>query len=256
MLKLLIILLSLSLCFCQDITSEDFDYDEQGDDWTNYYCTYGENQSPIDVPAMEDLDESSLDLKLQYDYEPYVDQSVFLFVDRYISLAGAAGIARITNLLGDGITTDYALGGLHFHTGSEHLFDGKRMAIEMHVGHHTEDPEPSDLVFSVFFDSDLDEESPFLNLLNIDDLEPFTLELDQFLLSLDQQVYYYLGSHTIPDCLEICHYIMFKPLPCTRAQVEQLTAYVNNNYRNVQPINDMVVEYLTLDASTVKNTKK
>ena len=75
------------------------------------------------------------------------------------------------NLPEDGMETEYKVGGFHFHTGSEHLFDGKRLAIEMHLGHHSETPYPHDVVIALFFDSDLNEESVFLNQLNLESIE-------------------------------------------------------------------------------------
>jgi len=133
----------------------------------------------------------------------------------------------------------------HFHTPSEHLFNGKAFPMEVHLVHKCEDD--GLLVIGVMMDEgkahDLiakiwevmpSEEGEVTR----DDVKINAMDL----LPESRGYYTYPGSLTTPPCTEGVKWIMMKEkIEVSKDQIDRFRSFYDMNARPVQPLNDRVV---------------
>lgn len=97
----------------------------------------------------------------------------------------------------------------HFHSPSEHTFDGRHYDLEMHVVHKRHGVKEGGAVLAIFFDrlKGGDEFNPFIDSLNLTKdlkhkkISPAPLkELIEIVRM--HNLYTYSGSYTVPPCEE------------------------------------------------------
>jgi carbonic anhydrase len=144
---------------------------------------------------------------------------------------------------GSSITVDgtrYDLLQMHFHTPSEHTFDGKDHAGELHLVHA--DAEGNLAVVGLLIDEadgDNTRFDPVLKVLpsggnnNLPSAGPLELAL---MLPDDRSAVRYQGSLTTPPCSEIVKWLVVsKPITMSKSQLEAITGLHDNNNRPPQP---------------------
>ena len=165
-------------------------------------CSKGRNQSPIDLVA-----DAKADLRsMVFDYnnpgrlkEVNTGHSIQENVNpgNYVSFGGAR----------------YELKQFHFHSPSEHTFDGELRPAEVHFVHQNEDG--GLMVLGLFLEEGeqnevLDELPMFRKKRG---LQPAEEPLDYNDLVLDRNDYFlYNGSLTTPPCSEGVRWVVFKQL--------------------------------------------
>ncbi len=101
----------------------------------------------------------------------------------------------------------------HFHFPSEHTFQKKSHAIELHIVHKlldssikgTKKYKNDHAVLAVYFD--YGEESEFIKSLDLEGLRPTNINLQKFISQIDHRnIFHYSGSLTTPPCSEIVNW--------------------------------------------------
>lgn len=145
-------------------------------------------------------------------------------------------------------TKHYMLKSFHFHTPSEHVVDGMRHPMELHIVH--ESPDGEHLVVGVFMKVGMTNAALFQAFQNL----PWTVNDEHAprgalinvsnLLPRKTSYFQYRGSLTTPPCTEgVEWYVMRHPVELADAQIAafQRLPYINPNNRPLQPINGRVI---------------
>eukprot|EP01022_Parablepharisma_sp_SALTPOND_P011085 TRINITY_DN145_c0_g1_i1.p1 TRINITY_DN145_c0_g1~~TRINITY_DN145_c0_g1_i1.p1 ORF type:complete len:287 (-),score=-5.62 TRINITY_DN145_c0_g1_i1:311-1078(-) len=169
--------------------------------------TQGDWQSPIDFPPEKDIIYEPA-LKMQPLHVPVKD-GVLEFIQFTAMFEASLGPMKF-NIKG----TEFTYSGMqfHFHSPSEHTFQGKRYPLEMHIVHKMvagpKDYQFDHAVIAVYFDDTDDVESDFIANLNPEKPgQPITKPVDvaAFLKPLTK-LYHYQGSFTTPPCGEVINW--------------------------------------------------
>ncbi|KAL0338512.1 UNVERIFIED_CONTAM: Alpha carbonic anhydrase 7 [Sesamum angustifolium] len=147
--------------------------------------------------------------------------------------------------------TQYSLRYAHWHSPSEHTYNGKRYALELHLVHKATDPavENKIAVIGVFYKTG--QPDPFLSKLmtNItsmarkkDDERSLGLVDPKEIQICSKRYYRYMGSLTVPPCTEgVIWTIKEKVKTVSMEQLELLRKavhdYAEHNARPLQPHN-------------------
>ncbi|OQS06249.1 eukaryotic-type carbonic anhydrase family protein [Thraustotheca clavata] len=152
-----------------------------------------------------------------------------------------------STLVLDGVS--YEAAQLHFHTPSEHTFDGKHYPLEMHIVHSAVEKNHSLAVVGILFDYNK-KSNGFLKKFwsHLDDLSDKgdTIKVKSFDaadLKLDNSSYFrYPGSLTTPPYTEGVQWAVMKSIQhVSRSQVRAIKDVFDDNSRAVQPLNDRKV---------------
>lgn len=165
------------------------------------------------------------------------------------------------------VALKYSLMEIGVHSRSEHTVDGVRYPLEMQMTHvlnrdYAGFTRRTRLVVGVLFQQaeGADEhnadygENKFLKQLNLDTLEVITnvsVHLNDFMKERSQKFYFYEGSLTKPGCDETAYWVIVEELQyCSKAQIDTVRRKVDDNYREVQPLNGRTV-YRTVEPEKV-----
>ncbi len=135
--------------------------------------------------------------------------------------------------------TTFELLQFHFHHPSEHLVDGKALAMEVHFVHRSADGNLA--VLGVLFDEGADNAAlaPIWSAMpqQKGDGPVVSVTLKDF-LPADRTQFRYAGSLTTPPCSEVVNWVAYKtPITASRAQIEAFATLFPMNARPVQPLN-------------------
>jgi len=145
----------------------------------------------------------------------------------------------------------YTADQLHFHSPTEHRFQGKSYDVEMHIVHSLESGAPEDYqytkaVIGMAFDASNDQHNTFFDEMELD--KEVELNLGGLIDSTSKLLYHYQGSLTTPPCTEIVNWFVFKtPLDISKKQVRDLAHIWEDEMdgchdnRDVQPINERII---------------
>ncbi|CAG0889490.1 unnamed protein product [Darwinula stevensoni] len=117
---------------CLTGAQQQFTYENNGaENWPLEFPTCGgDRQSPIDVNRVTPAD-----------LGPFQFHNYHLPADITVTNMGHTAQATLNmgtppTLTGGGLRAKYVLDQLHFHSGSEHTYEGTRYPMEMHMVHH------------------------------------------------------------------------------------------------------------------------
>ncbi len=147
--------------------------------------------------------------------------------------------------------TRYELLQFHFHSFSEHTFEGEHAQAELHLVHKNSTTGVL-AVLGVTINAGAENTAynPILN--NLPRTEGATYILTsalnpETLLPADRRTYRYDGSLTTPACSQGVKWnVMKAAVTFSYAQLAKFRELFNDNYRPVLPLNGRVVEYDTL----------
>jgi carbonic anhydrase len=224
--------------FCE---TYEWEYEGESDPDTWFECNPdcdGEVQSPINITTTATVINANLDsLDIEYENSP-ID---VYYNGHTVEYEYEAGSKLVLN------GVDYNLLQFHFHTLSEHTVNGQHYAMEVHMVH--QDPISENLaVIGVFVEEG--NENTFLsnfsgNVPTVKDQHyiPAGGEANAIdFLPIDRGYYTYSGSLTTPPCSEIATWFLMKdPVQASAAQISELSAILQDNYRPTQALNGRVV---------------
>lgn len=196
---------------------------------------YGKHQSPVDIVTSDSIRGNTL-------------QSIicdFIITPDYIIDRG-----RTIVVVAEGITSlingrEFKLMELHYHSLSDHTFDGEHTPIEAHYVYKGEDGRLAVIgvmmtegAYNPEFDKILD---------NIVCQKQINLDIvidNNKLLPDDKSYYHYIGSLTIPPLNENVEWYIFRnTVEVSYEQIDRFKAYYDNNYREIQRLNNRVITY-------------
>ncbi|CAK7341823.1 unnamed protein product [Dovyalis caffra] len=212
-------------------------------------CSSGKVQSPLNIVKKEAVENKNL-APLTRDYKRANATLVNNGFNIGLHFEEDCGVLIIND-------KNYTLKQMHWHSPSEHQFDGVRYAAELHLVH--QDVSGSIAVVSMLYE--LGDADPFISKIS-DKLDALAKEacagneeahipigvLDNKLLRKNTRKYYrYVGSLSTPPCREnVLWNILGKVRTISKKQVEALRAPLGDDYkqnaRPVQPLNGRKIE--------------
>ena len=198
-------------------------------------CEIGKDQSPINL---EQVDQSS-PASLEFNYKP-----TSLEINRNVHNV------QVNYDKGSSLTVngqEYELVQFHFHTPSEHTFNGEASGMELHLVHQNQEGKYA--VVGVFIKEG--PENPLLATIwnNLPSEEGVKKVDDVTLNALDilpskRSYYSYIGSLTTPPCAEgVNWYVMDTLIEASEEQMNKFIDMYTVNARPIQPINGRQVEH-------------
>jgi carbonic anhydrase len=202
-------------------------------DPANAACLNGKEQSPINieiaqVPANEKLE------NLEINYIP----SNFSLVNNGHTVQGNAETAD-NSIVVDG--TEYELVQFHFHTPSEHQFNGQSFDMELHLVHQDANDQLAVLGLMIKEGASNPELEKVWEVLPKEETtEAIKLSEPIHFMSMlpkDQQSFRYNGSLTTPPCTEGVKWIVLEqPIEMSKEQIDAFRQIFPDNHRPVQPL--------------------
>lgn len=201
-------------------------------------CVNGSEQSPINIELSEAETNKTIE-EVNIQYEP----TTFSVINNGHTIQ--ANTASVTNkiILDE---TEYQLVQFHFHTPSEHQFNGQPYEMELHLVHQNESGELAVLGVMIQEGSMNEYLQPVWAALqeeiteeDISLSEPVQL---QTLLPKDQTFLHYNGSLTTPPCTEEVEWIILEqPIELSQEQIQVFQQIFPDNHRPIQPLNEREV---------------
>jgi carbonic anhydrase len=196
-------------------------------------CANGNEQSPINIEFSQVKKAKNLEgVQIQYEPTPFLLEN-----NGYTIQANA--MTESNSILVEG--NEYKLTQLHFHTPSEHQFNGQNADMELHLVH--KNPNGKIAVLGVMIQKGEENEqlSSIWNVLPKEETDkPITLKEPinlQALLPQDQTSFHYNGSLTTPPCTEGVKWVVFKqPIEMSNQQIQVFQEIFPDNHRPVQPL--------------------
>lgn len=195
-------------------------------------CVNGKEQSPINIVTSQLIKpEESENMKIQY------ESTTFNIVNNGHTIqANAEGAKNSITLDG----TIYKLHQFHFHTPSEHLFNGQSFDMELHFVHKSDSGGYAVLGWMIKEGA----ESTMLsnmwkNLSKTEEDTSFVTRIDLLsLLPADKNSFHYNGSFTTPLCTEGVKWVLLEePHEMSNEQIAAFQSIFPINQRPVQPLN-------------------
>ncbi|XP_043691022.1 alpha carbonic anhydrase 4-like [Telopea speciosissima] len=238
------LLSSLFICRATEIEVEDetaFGYQEGSDNGPEQWakidphwktCANGEMQSPIDLLNKRVQVFPGLG-KLKRDYRSAPAKVINRGHDIAVEWIGDAGIINING-------TDYSLKQCHWHSPSEHTFNGSRYNLELHLVHYSESGQISVVGITYKYgrpDHFLSKLVPQLGSVGMTEKDVRIIDPGDIKFG-SRKYYRYIGSLTVPPCTEgVIWTITKKVRTVSREQVRALRDAVHDGYEeNARPI--------------------
>lgn len=197
-------------------------------------CLNGQEQSPIDIKTEQIKSTVEDSNHLQINYQPIS----FSIKNNGHSIEGKANSSDDYLMLGE---SRYTLKQFHFHTPSEHQFEGKHADMELHLVHQNDQGQLA--VVGIMIKEGQKNEGfaeMWENLPNSKNSQgdvQHTIDIKQLLPS-DHSSFRYMGSLTTPPCTENVQWIVMKQtIEMSKKQIETFHKLFPTNNRPVQPIN-------------------
>ena len=140
----------------------------------------------------------------------------------------------------------YVLQQFHFHSPSEHTFDGQHADMEMHLVHKAADGEVA--VIGVMINEGTENQafSPVWNYLPTDanrTRKPSVTVDAMALLPSNHDYFRYMGSFTTPPCTEgVVWFMMRNPVEMSAGQIAKFRSIIQGNNRPVQALNGRTIQ--------------
>ena len=228
-------------------TQEHNHWSYEGETSPEHWADLGENdcdgnqQSPINVITTDVVKDSIALLNLKdFHYSP--ETKINSVVNNGHSIQYNFDEGDYLEYNGE----EYKLAQFHFHAPAEHLIDGVRYPLEIHMVHIAADKKILVLSFMVKEGKESEaftELEEFLPMKkNQEKAANFKYNFSDH-IKKDFKYYHYIGSLTTPPCTEgVDWFVMQEPIVLSEKQVKLMYQSMPvDNYRPTQPLNDRVV---------------
>ncbi|MFD0952680.1 carbonic anhydrase [Virgibacillus natechei] len=207
-------------------------------DNANLTCLNGSEQSPISIESTQAIANEKLE-GIQIQYEP----TTFSLVNNGHTVQANA-VTESNSIVIEG--NEYKLDQFHFHTPSEHQFNGQNYDMELHLVHEDANGKLAVLGLMIKEGRENGNLASVWEILPKEETEkdiPVNEPIDlQSLLPQDQTSFHYNGSLTTPPCTEEVQWIIFEqPIEMSKVQIQAFQEIFPDNYRPVQPLNEREV---------------
>lgn len=201
-------------------------------------CVNGSEQSPINIEFSQvENKKAAEDLQINYEL------TTLSLINNGHTVQ--ANVESSTNsILIEG--KEYKFAQFHFHTPSEHQFNGKNYEMELHLVH--KDTNGKIAVLGVMIQEG-EENKNLATLWNILPKKETTKDIPlnepvdlKALLPEDQTAFHYEGSLTTPPCTEEVKWTVFEvPIEMSKEQIEAFRQIFPDDHRPVQSLNNRKV---------------
>ncbi|RNA10051.1 carbonic anhydrase 4-like [Brachionus plicatilis] len=258
-------------CLLTIIHSAEWNYENLGPDyWKNNNLNGFEackltSQSPINIEQSSAKYDSNLG---NFAFFNYSKSFTWTAKNNGHSISLETGEDSPPNVEGSDFSEKFNLLGFHFHwgyniyQGSEHVLDGNKFPLEVHLVHQSVKPNGSIAVLGFFFEisqSDNENLNPLIDVANLKDNKTKSVQYSLSSMipnatTLNSNGYFrYSGSFTTPPCTEGVIWTVFKQkILISEAQVKKFyESEIKINFRDVQPLNGRTI---TTNINTNTNT--
>ncbi len=207
-------------------------------DEANIACVNGSEQSPINIEFSKVItDKKTENIDIQYEPTPFT-----LVNNGHTVQANAT--TQNNSILIEG--NKYDLAQFHFHTPSEHQFNGQNYNMELHLVHKNKNGKIAVLGVMIQEGKKNEKLAPIWDVLpkkktgeDISVKQPIDL---QDILPQEQTSFHYNGSLTTPPCTEQVEWVVFKqPIEMSKEQIKLFQQVFPDNHRPVQSLNEREV---------------
>ena len=197
-------------------------------------CAEGQRQSPVDITGTT---------------QPHPDRLRFSYTPSTLNLVNTGRTIQVNYDPGSCLTIGserYELLQFHFHSPSEHTFDGKTYDMEIHLVHRSVDRQLAVVAILMA----VGEDNATIQTLwdNLPSRVGINMAVRGVIINVQAWIppetayYAYTGSLTTPPCSEGVQWIILRtPMVVSAAQAQTFTAIFPRSARPVQPLNDRVV---------------
>jgi carbonic anhydrase len=201
----------------------------------NSACVNGQEQSPINIEISQVKADQQLE-KLEINYAP----SEFSLANNGHTIQGSPAVTN-NSIVADG--KEYKLAQFHFHTPSEHQFNGQNFDMELHLVHKDENEQLAVLGIMIregTLNPELEKVWKALPKTKTPEDTKLVVLIDLMnILPKDQQSFVYNGSLTTPPCSEDVNWIVLEqPIEMSKEQINAFRQIFPDNHRPVQPLNE------------------
>ncbi|CAB4485800.1 carbonic anhydrase [Rhizophagus irregularis] len=239
-------LILVSSNFAAEQDGADFDYNERGPEhWSQLdakykLCKDGERQSPINFIT-------SIDLAIKLPNVNFIKQNTpnVKFPTISIKKEGHATKFLPQQLIGSSFdSVRYIFNQVHFHTPSEHRFDGIHTDLEAHFVFEDSVTKKYSVIGVLYeVDCAVGSSSFFDSIIKLYNQDPnakdnVPVDINSEVFSHIKEAYKYFGSLTTPNCTEdVTWWVVNKPLLISTSQLVKLRKHIGFNSRPTQPRN-------------------
>ena len=202
-------------------------------------CTNGKEQSPINIETSQVIDDEKLE-DLDINYKP---TGFSLSNNGHTIQANASTMDN--SLVAD--NKEYKLAQFHFHTPSEHQFNGQNFDMELHLVHKDANNQLAVLGLMIKEGT----ANPYLEKAwNVIPTEETTEDVKltetidlMSLLPEDKDSFHYNGSLTTPPCSEAVKWVVLEEsIEMSKEQIDKFRKIFPDNHRPVQSLNEREVK--------------
>ena len=202
-------------------------------------CTNGKEQSPINIETSRVIEDKKV-TDLVINYKP----TEFSLTNNGHTIQGNALTNDNTFIVDN---NEYKLAQFHFHTPSEHQFNGKNFDMELHFVNQNTNNQFAVLGLMIKEGAS----NPYLekawNVIppkEITEDVKLTEPIDLMsLLPKDKDSFRYNGSLTTPPCSEAVKWIVLdEPIEMSKEQIDKFRNIFPDNHRPVQSLNEREVK--------------
>lgn len=202
-------------------------------------CTNGKEQSPINIGTSHVVEDEKI-----ADPDIHYKPTVFSLSNNGHTIQGNP------STLDNSIVVDnkeYKLEQFHFHTPSEHQFNGQNFNMELHFVH--KDANNQVAVLGLMIKEGVS--NPYLEKAwNVIPTEKTTKDVKltepidlMNLLPKDKDSFRYNGSLTTPPCSEAVKWVVLEePIEMSKEQIDKFRKIFSDNHRPVQPLNEREIK--------------
>lgn len=201
-------------------------------------CTNGKEQSPIDIEFSQVKHDSHLS-KIKMDYQ----STVFSLENNGHTIQANSHYSHNSITIDD---VKYQFTQFHFHTPSEHQFNGKNLDMELHLVHKNAKGQIAVLGMLIKEGQENTRFSPIWDHLpqketkdKIKIQDPLNLSE---ILPKDQKAFRYTGSLTTPPCTQNVKWVILEqPIEMSKEQIEKFVRIFPDDHRPVKELNGRVI---------------
>ncbi len=200
-------------------------------------CEKGDEQSPVNIKFAE-VEEEKHTPEIQFHYEP---------ANVSVINNGHTIQFNLPDEVNNSMTideTNYRLIQFHFHTPSEHQFNGESLPMEMHLVHKNANNELAVATLMIEEGAQNKEFSSIWEELPSEKTEKEVMmnekiNLAGLLAKKSSTAFHYSGSLTTPPCSEDVKWIIFEEtIEMSKEQIEAFKQIFPNNNRPIQLLNE------------------
>ncbi|MEH7122423.1 carbonic anhydrase family protein [Bacillus sp. JJ1773] len=207
-------------------------------------CTNGKEQSPINIQTSQVIEDEKI-ANLDINYKP----TSFFLINNGYTIQGTPSTLDNSFVVDN---KEYKLAQFHFHTPSEHQFNGQNFDMELHFVHKDANNQLAVLGLMIKEGASNIYLEKAWNVIPTEETtedvkltEPIDL---MSLLPKNKDSFRYNGSLTTPPCSEAVKWaVLEEPIEMSKEQIDKFRNIFPDNHRPVQSLNEREVKKVRIN---------